>query len=85
MCKVPYGQETLSFSLPLGMKVRQAVSKPASPLSDEKGAVEEALANPVGTFPLHRLTCSGDRVCVVFTDITRSCPDNPHIPPMFQE
>ncbi len=55
MYKVPYGKETLSFSLPPGMRVRQAVSKPVTPLSDEKGAVEKALANPVGTSPLHRL------------------------------
>lgn len=85
MCKVPYGKETLSFSLPPGMRVRQAISKPVTPLSDEKSAVEKALANPVGTFPLHRLARPGNRVCIVFTDVTRSCPDNLLVPPILSE
>ncbi len=85
MYTVPYGKGTLSFSLPPGMQVSQAISKPVAPLSDERGAVEKALANPVGTSPLHRLARPGDRVCIVFTDITRSCPDNLLVPPILSD
>jgi nickel-dependent lactate racemase len=85
MYKVPYGKETLSFSLPPGMQVSQAFPKPVSPLSDEKGAVEKALANPVGTPPLQKLAQPGNRVCIVFTDITRSCPDELLVPPILSE
>ncbi len=85
MYKVPYGKETLSFSLPPGMQVSQAFPKPVSPLSDEKSAVEKALANPVGTPPLQKLAQPGNRVCIVFTDITRSCPDELLVPPILSE
>ena len=85
MYKVPYGKETLSFSLPPGMQVSQAFPKKVSPLSDEKGAVEKALANPVGTPPLQKLAQPGNRVCIVFTDITRSCPDELLVPPILSE
>ena len=85
MYKVPYGKETLTFSLPPGMQVSQAFPKPVSPLSDEKGAVEKALANPVGTPPLQKLAQPGNRVCIVFTDITRSCPDELLVPPILSE
>ena len=85
MYKVPYGKETLSFSLPPGMQVSQAFPKSVSPLSDEKSAVEKALANPVGTPPLQKLAQPGNRVCIVFTDITRSCPDDLLVPPILSE
>jgi len=85
MYKVPYGKETLSFSLPPGMQVSQAFPKKVSPLSDEKSAVEKALANPVGTPPLQKLAQPGNRVCIVFTDITRSCPDELLVPPILSE
>jgi nickel-dependent lactate racemase len=85
MFRVAYGKESMEFSLPSGMKVTQAVSKPVPPLSDTKDAVFRALANPVGTPPLRKLAHQGDRVCVVFTDVTRSCPDDLLIPPILSE
>jgi nickel-dependent lactate racemase len=85
MYTVPYGRGTMEFSLPPGMRVSQAVSKPVPPLADEKAAVEEALARPVGTPPLRRLARAGNRVCLVFTDITRSCPDYLLVPPVLSE
>jgi len=47
--------------------------------------VEKALANPVGTPPLQKLAQPGNRVCIVFTDITRSCPDELLVPPILSE
>jgi lactate racemase len=75
MYKVPYGKETMEFSLPPGMRVGQAVSKSVPPLSNERNAVAEALANPIGTPTLRSMARPNNRVCIVFTDITRSCPD----------
>jgi nickel-dependent lactate racemase len=85
MFSVPYGKSRMQFSLPPEMQVHQAVSKPASPLEDAKGAVERALSQPVGTSPLRRLARAGDRVCIVFTDTTRSCPDDLLVPPILSE
>ena len=85
MYKVPYGKEALEFSLPTGMRVTRAVSKSVAPLPDEIAAVEKALAHPVGSPPLREIARPGNRVCIVFTDITRSCPDSVLVPPMLAE
>lgn len=85
MYKVPYGRVSLEFSLPRGMKVNQAVSKPFSPLTNEPAAVEKALAEPLGAPTLRNLARPGNRVCIVFTDITRSCPDDLLVPPILSE
>jgi lactate racemase len=85
MFRVPYGRETIEFSLPVGMRVSQAVSKPVPPLSNPKAAAETALANPIGTAPLREIARHGNRVCIVFTDITRSCPDDLLVPPILAE
>ena len=85
MYRVPYGKETMQFSLPPGMRVNQAVSKSVPPVSDEKAAVEKALAHPVGSPPLREIARPGNRVCIVFTDITRSCPDSLLVPPILAE
>ena len=85
MYKVPYGKGSMQFSLPPGMKVTQAVSKPVSPLRNAKEAVEESLSHPIGTQPLRKMARPGNRVCIVFTDITRSCPDDLLVPPMLAE
>ncbi len=85
MYKVPYGKGTMQFSLPPEMKVTQVVSKPAAPLSNAKDAIEKSLAHPIGTPPLREIARPGNRVCIVFTDITRSCPDDLLVPPILAE
>jgi nickel-dependent lactate racemase len=85
MYKVPYGKSTLKFSLPAEMHVREAVSRPFPPLANAKEAIAQALANPVGEQPLRKLAYPGARICIVFTDITRSCPDDLLVPPILLE
>jgi lactate racemase len=85
MYTVPFGKKTLTFSLPETMRVHQAVSRAVPPVADEKEAVAKALAHPVGSAPLTERVRPGDRVCIVFTDITRSCPDTLLVPPMLAQ
>lgn len=85
MYTVPYGKGTIQFSLPPGMRVSQAVSRPIRPVEDEKAAVAAALAHPLGTPPLCEMARPGMRACIVFTDITRSCPDQLLVPPLLSE
>ncbi len=77
--KVPYGKADIEFELPPGMRGTVVVSRPAEPLADVERAVAEALANPVGSPPLREMAGQGDAAsltaCIVFTDITRSSPD----------
>ena len=85
MYTVPYGKGTIQFSLPGAMRVAQAVSKSVSPLENERAAIAEALAHPLGTPPLRKMAGPGSSVCIVFTDITRSCPDDILVPPILAE
>jgi nickel-dependent lactate racemase len=77
--KVPYGKTELEFELPPGMRGTVVVSRPAEPLADVEGAIAEALAKPVGSLPLREMAGQDDAAsltaCIVFTDVTRSSPD----------
>jgi len=49
-------------------------------LKDEPAAVFTAIENPVSTRPLREWIKAGDRVCILFTDITRATPNERLIP-----
>ena len=85
MFKVPYGKIGLEFDLLPGMQGTAIYSRSISPLADVPAAVENALAEPINSPPLRELAREGDKVCIVFTDITRACPDHLLIPPMLRE
>src|SRR5438132_14122706 len=74
-----YGEGTISVDLPDG---RTTVVEPAHtlPLDDERAAIFRALEAPVGAPPLRQLIKPSDRVCIVFTDITRATPNERLIP-----
>ncbi|MEJ2726661.1 MAG: nickel-dependent lactate racemase [Deltaproteobacteria bacterium] len=82
---VPYGKTELAFELPSAMRGTLALSRPAEPLADLGSAAAHALAHPVNSPPLRELAESGSRVCIVFTDITRACPDHVLVPAMLAE
>ena len=78
--EIPYSKSLLEFTLPTSMQVTIAVSQAAQPLKDVPGAIKYALEHPIGTPPLQELAKRGDRVCIVFTDITRASPDHLLVP-----
>ena len=82
---VPYGKTTLEFALPATMDVSMAVSQPSRPLKDFHAAISEALDHPIGTPPLRALAQAGNKVCIVFTDITRASPDHELVPALLLE
>ena len=55
------------------------------PLSDLRLAVEAALAQPLQSKRLRDLTTQHARVCIVFTDATRACPDQILVPAILRE
>jgi nickel-dependent lactate racemase len=67
------------------MRATVAVSNPVSPLENERAAVAEALAQPIGTPRLREMARPGHRVCIVFTDATRACPDDLLVPALVSE
>jgi len=83
--KVPYGRASLEFRVPSGMQVDIALSRMMDPVRDERQAILDALAHPVGCEPLSESVRAGERICIVFTDITRSCPDRLLMPALLAE
>ena len=77
--KLAYGQGHLSVEMPEG---RTSVIEPSRTpgLQDERGAVIQALGQPIGARPLQEWIKSDDRVCIAFTDITRATPNDRIIP-----
>jgi nickel-dependent lactate racemase len=83
--KFPYSKTNIEFSLPDDMQVTVAVSRSAEPIADVQSAIQEALYRPIDSPPLREIARPGDRVCIVFTDITRASPDDLLVPALLVE
>lgn len=83
--QIPYSKSTLEFTLPPEMQATVAMSQPAMPLQNVPAAIREALNHPLGTLPLREIAKTGDRACIVFTDITRASPDHQLVPALLRE
>lgn len=83
--QIPYSKSSLEFHLPPGMRATVAVSQPVQPVADVPLAIQEALNHPIGTPPLRDIAKAGNRVCIVFTDITRASPDRQLVPALLHE
>jgi lactate racemase len=82
---VPYSKTSLEFSLPAGMEADEVHSRAVEPVKDSRTAVVEALENLVGARRLRETAKPGDRVCIVFTDVTRASPDHLLVPALLAE
>ena len=82
--ELAYGEGWLPVEFPDERTV-VITPKHAPGLANEKEAVLNALRNPVGTKPLREWISPGDRVCIVFTDITRATPNHRLIPWLLEE
>jgi len=85
MHKVPHGKTELQFDLLPNMHGKVVHSRSISPVADVPDEINKALLNPTNSAPLREIAKKGDSVCIVFTDITRACPDHLLIPPMLRE
>lgn len=82
---LPFGKTRIEFALPEDTPARVVTSRHVEPEADLVAGVRAAVAEPMGSPPLHRLAATDTRVCIVFTDITRSCPDDVMVPALLQE
>jgi nickel-dependent lactate racemase len=83
--QIPYSKTSLEFHLLLGMQETVAVSNPTQPVDDVPAAIQASLSHPIGTPPLREIAKAGDRVCIVFTDITRASPDHQLVQALLRE
>lgn len=77
--QLAYGRGHLPIEIP---DQRCSVIEPRHQpgLPNEKQAVLEALASPIGSRPLQEWIRPTDKVCILFTDITRATPNERIIP-----
>jgi nickel-dependent lactate racemase len=85
MYRVPFDKSELTFDLPPTWRGAVVESKAVPPIDDLPAAVAQAVANPTNSPPLREMARAGDRVCIVFTDITRSSPDHLLVAPVLAE
>lgn len=83
--QVPYSKSVLNFTLLRNMQATLVVSKPANPVQDAGYAIRQALEQPISSPPLCEIAKPGQHVCIVFTDITRACPDHLLVPALLSE
>jgi len=83
--RIPYSKAYLEFDLPPGMRGTVVVSQAVEPVADVERTIGEALARPVGSPPLREMAHPGERVCIVFTDVTRASPDHLLVPALLRE
>jgi nickel-dependent lactate racemase len=67
-----YGKGTMAFEVPEGSYMGTLRSSPAQPIADLKGAVEDALENPIAWPPMREMFRTGERVAVLVPDWHRS-------------
>jgi nickel-dependent lactate racemase len=77
--ELAYGQGHLPVEFPAE---RTTVIQPANRpgLEDERSAVFHALDNPIGASPLREWISPNQKVCILFTDLTRATPNHRLIP-----
>src|SRR2546426_5166579 len=77
--ELAYGRSQLAVELP---DKRTTIIQPSHTpgLKDERGAVVAALEKPIGARPLREWIGPGERICILFTDITRATPNDRIIP-----
>ena len=77
--KLAYGDGYLDVDLPAEQTtIISPVEQPG--LADEEGSFRAALEAPIGAGPLRDRVSRGERICIVFTDITRATPNERIIP-----
>ncbi|HBX68333.1 MAG TPA: nickel-dependent lactate racemase, partial [Chloroflexi bacterium] len=76
---------SIKFELPSTMQGMVIASKPVTPIEAPQEAIRKALENPIGSPLLRQLAAPGQRVCIVFTDITRASPDHLLVPALLAE
>src|SRR5262245_10818508 len=76
-----YGKTGLDVTLPDDRLLAPPLAiRPANPLPDPAGALEAALAKPIGAKPLSELANGKKTACVVVCDITRPVPNTLILP-----
>ncbi len=80
--KLKYGVSSFSCQLP-GVKILQPEQLPEPPVAEK--LVREALADPIGSWPLDKILRAGETVAIVTSDITRYSGSEIYLPILIAE
>lgn len=77
--KLQYGRTGLDVNIPSNLvALIEPMRQPA--LEDARAAFQQAVGDPLGTAPLHKLIDADDTVAIVIPDITRPLPSHQLLP-----
>jgi nickel-dependent lactate racemase len=83
---IPYSQEQQTVEIATAHSVTLAIPpEPIVAAADAIAAVQEALANPIGSPPLSQLVRAGQKVAIVVSDFTRPTPSGLILGPVLAE
>jgi nickel-dependent lactate racemase len=79
-----YGEGTLPVEIDVGWRADVLKKQQMPVLSDALAAVGQALAEPVGTPPLHLRAQGAGSACILICDVTRPVPNRVILPPLIR-
>ena len=82
---MPYGHGEEWIPIPSICLVGVYEPRETAEATDEEALVRAALAQPLGTRPLHQIAQAGQKVAIVTSDLTRPCPSDRLLPPILEE
>jgi nickel-dependent lactate racemase len=83
--QLPGQDGSLSFDLPDAYLGEIVTPRPVTPASDPKALIRGALAQPIGTPPLHRILKPGLKVSLIIDDVSRETPTGMLLSPVLAE
>ena len=82
--ELAYGKGRLKAEIPDHIHAEVVEPRYVKALPDQLMAVKEALANPIQLPPLSRSVREGQKVAIIFSDITRATPYHMLLPPLLK-
>lgn len=80
-----YGKRGLQLELPDKYNIDNIEPKWTESVNDQQLAITEALLNPIGSPPLKEIITPGDKIAIVFSDITRATPYHIIVPALLEQ
>jgi lactate racemase len=83
--KLAYGKTGYPLELSSGYNIDIIEPRWIESIKDQKLAITNALLNPYNSSPLSEIVNPGDKIAIIFSDITRATPYNVILPPLLRE
>lgn len=85
LIQLPYQDSLLSFDLPDPYVGEIVTPRTVTPASDPEALIHAAIAQPIGTPPLHRILKPGQTVSLIIDDVSRETPAGLLLSPVLGE